>query len=53
MFYEQVNLYEDRDDVTLTSYVLDDSVEMLNGGKKGAVLICPGGAFLYLSLIHI
>lgn len=49
MFYEQVNLYEDRDDVTLTSYVLDDSVEMLNGGKKGAVLICPGGAFLYCS----
>lgn len=35
MFYEQVKLYEERDDVTLTSYVLDDSVEMLNGGKNG------------------
>lgn len=49
MYYERVKLYEDREDVTLTSYILDDSVEMLNGGKKGAILICPGGAFLYCS----
>ena len=33
----------------LTAYILDDSVEMLNGGKKGAILICPGGGYLYCS----
>ena len=49
MLYEKVRLYEDREDVTLTSYVLDDSVEMLNGKPKGAVIICPGGAYLYCS----
>ena len=49
MYYEEIRLYEDREDVRLTTYILDDSVEMLNGGKKGAVLICPGGGYLYCS----
>lgn len=49
MICEKVKLYENRDDVTLSTYILDDSVEMLDGGKKGAVLICPGGAYLYCS----
>lgn len=49
MYYEEIRLYEDREDVRLTAYILDDSVEMLNGGKKGAVLICPGGGYLYCS----
>ena len=47
MIYEKINVYPDRDDVTLTTYVLDNSVEMLNGEKRGAVLVLPGGAFLY------
>lgn len=34
MYYEEIRLYEDREDVRLTTYILDDSVEMLNGGKK-------------------
>ena len=49
MHYEEVALYEGREDVRLSSYILDDSVEMLDGGKKGAVLVCPGGAYLYCS----
>lgn len=42
-------LYDERKDVTLTSYILDDSKEMLKGKKRPAVLICPGGAYLYCS----
>ena len=49
MIYEKIALYEGREDVTLTTYILDDSVEMLNGRKRGAILICPGGAYLYCS----
>lgn len=49
MINKTIYLYEGRDDVTLTTYILDDSVEMLNGKKRGAVLICPGGAYLYCS----
>lgn len=49
MHYEEIKLYEGREDVRLTAYILDDSVEMLNGGKKGAILICPGGGYLYCS----
>ncbi len=49
MLYEKVKLYKEREDVTLTTYILDDSVELHNGRKRGAVLICPGGANLYCS----
>ena len=42
----KINLYENRQDVTLTTYILSDSTEMLNGKKRPAVLICPGGAYL-------
>ena len=46
---EKIKLYENRDDVTLTTYVLDDSPEMLNGKNRPAVLICPGGAYMSCS----
>ena len=42
-------LHEGRKDVTLTTYVLDDSPEMLNGAKRPAIVICPGGAYLSCS----
>jgi len=42
----KLKLYEDRQDVTLTTYVLSDSPEMLNGKRRPAVLVCPGGAYL-------
>lgn len=46
---ETIYLYENRTDVTLTTYVLEDSPEMLAGKKRPAVLICPGGAYLNCS----
>ena len=41
-----IRLYENREDVTLTCYLWDDSPELLNGKKRPAVLICPGGTLL-------
>jgi acetyl esterase/lipase len=49
MIIEKHQLYDDRPDVTLTTYILADSPEMLNGKKRPAVLICPGGAYLNCS----
>jgi acetyl esterase/lipase len=46
MLIETIQLYENRPDVTLTTYLLSDSPELLNGKKRPAVLICPGGAYL-------
>ena len=39
-----LNLYEDRQDVTLTAYVLSDSPELLNGKKRPAVLVYTGAS---------
>ena len=46
MITQTIKLYEQRDDVTLTTYVLADSPELLNGKKRPAVLVCPGGGYL-------
>ena len=46
MLVKTIELYYNRANVTLTTYVLDDSPEMLNGRKRPAILICPGGAYL-------
>lgn len=46
---EIIQLYEERKDVTLTTYILQDSKEMLNGKKRPAILICPGGGYLSCS----
>ncbi|WP_110589612.1 alpha/beta hydrolase [Microbacterium suaedae] len=49
MKIERIPLREGRDDVTLTTYVLDDSAEMLGGAARPAVLILPGGGYLSCS----
>ncbi|WP_105565883.1 alpha/beta hydrolase [Microbacterium halophytorum] len=49
MRIERIPLREGRDDVTLTTYVLDDSAEMLDGAARPAVLILPGGGYLSCS----
>lgn len=49
MITQTIPLYPDRQDVTLTTYVLADSAELLNGQKRPAVLVCPGGAYLSCS----
>lgn len=46
---EVIKLYDNREDVTLTTYVLDDSVEITRGKTRPAVLICPGGGYLNCS----
>lgn len=43
---EIIKLYEGRNDVSLTTYVLQDSPEMLNGKTRPGILICPGGAYM-------
>ena len=49
MKLEQFYLYDDDPKVTLTAYILDDSPEMMNGKKRPAFLICPGGAYMFNS----
>lgn len=49
MKVEKIYLYENRTDVSLTTYVLDDSTEMLAGKTRPAIIICPGGAYLSCS----
>jgi len=46
---QTINLREGRTDITLTTYVLDNSPETLNGKRRPAVIICPGGAYLSCS----
>ena len=49
MFTEVFRLYEDREDVTLTTYVINEKGEMHGQGKRPAVLICPGGGYFNCS----
>jgi len=49
MLTETIKLYEDREDVTLTNYVIAEKGEMHEQGKRPAVLICPGGAYMSCS----
>jgi acetyl esterase/lipase len=49
MVSEIIKLYEDREDVTLTTYIIKSSQQTLNGQSRPAILICPGGAYLSCS----
>lgn len=49
MITETVRLYRDREDVLLTSYILAEAGELHTQGKRPAVLVCPGGAYLNCS----
>lgn len=49
MLTKTIRLYEEREDVTLTTYILQDSRELLAGKSRPAVLICPGGAYISCS----
>lgn len=46
---EVIFLRQGRQDVLLTTYVVDDSAEMMGGLRRPAVLICPGGAYMSCS----
>lgn len=49
MLNEKIYLYEDRKNVTLTTYLLDSSPKNPAWDSRPGVLICPGGAYLYCS----
>ena len=49
MLTETLKLYEDREDVTLTTYIISEKGEMSRQGKRPAVLICPGGGYFNCS----
>lgn len=44
-----IQLYQNREDVTLTAYIWTDSPDLLAGKKRPAVLICPGGGYFNCS----
>ncbi|WP_238917762.1 alpha/beta hydrolase [Clostridium sp. YIM B02555] len=48
MLIEKTKLWEDNEEVILTSYILDNSEE-IKLKKRPAIIICPGGGFLYTS----
>ena len=48
MLIEKIKLWENNEEVTLTSYILENSEE-LRMKKRPAVIICPGGGFLMTS----
>lgn len=49
MVTKTIYLREGRTDVTLTTYLLEDSIEMMAGRKRPAVLVAPGGGYLMCS----
>lgn len=49
MLVKKIHLDEKDPQVTLTTYILDDSSELLDGKRRPAVIICPGGAYLNCS----
>lgn len=49
MLTEVINLYPDRENVTLTTYVIAEKGELHAQGKRPAVLICPGGGYFNCS----
>lgn len=49
MHSEVIKLYSHRDDVTLTTYVLDDIKTSQVHKDRPAVIICPGGSYMYCS----
>lgn len=48
MLIEKINLWENNKEVTLTSYILDNSEE-IRINKRPSIIICPGGGFLNTS----
>lgn len=49
MKIEKIRLSEDLENVTLTTYILENSDEILKGGRRPLVLVCPGGAYMFCS----
>ena len=46
MKIEKVLLWENREDVVLVSYVLEENKEIIGSDRRPAVVISPGGGYL-------
>ena len=49
MRHEVIKLYENREDITLTTYLHEYSEEMLSSASRPAIIVCPGGAYVFCS----
>lgn len=49
MDIQEIYLGKEKDSATLTTYILDDSKEMLKGKSRPAIIICPGGGYFSCS----
>lgn len=49
MICEKYYLYEDREDVFLTTCLWEPSPELPAGEKRPLILVCPGGAYMHCS----
>lgn len=49
MLVANYKLIEGRDDISLDAYIADDSEEITRGGKRPAVIVVPGGAYVIRS----
>lgn len=49
MIHESIQLYPGQEEVSLVTYIQDSQRLVFDKDKKPAVIICPGGAYLYLS----
>lgn len=46
MLIETIKLWDDRDDVELTTFVSLPDLVFPDRSKRPAVIVCPGGAYL-------
>jgi acetyl esterase/lipase len=49
MLLEKINVWPDREDVFLQAYIQEDSSQISKGRRRPAVLVLPGGAYLFTS----
>ena len=49
MLIEKIYLYEGREDITLTTYIVAEQGELAEVKPRPAVLICPGGGYFNCS----
>ena len=49
MIYKKIRLNTQIEDVTLQTYIPDASSDYQKARKRPAIIVCPGGAYQFLS----